>query len=113
MIGFGRCALAGVALAFFACSSQDQMEDVAQGGTSSSGGGSGGASGSAGTGTGAVSEPGLTYIQEDELGFSAVDGLILPRQGSTSITGYTGTGFADGNPGVGTTISWSMIADGD
>lgn len=85
-----------------------------RGGSSSGSGGSSGNGGTAGSGaTGAVPEPGLTYIQEDELGFSAVDGLILPRQGSTSITGYTGTGFADGNPGIGTAISWSVNADGD
>ena len=84
-----------------------------QGGSSAMGGG-GGTSGTAGTGaTGAVSEPGLTYIQEDELGFSAVDGKILPREGSTSITGYTGTGFADGDPGLGTAISWSVNAEGE
>src|SRR5688572_25042657 len=85
-----------------------------RGGSSSGSGGSSGNGGTAGSGaTGAVPEPGLTYIQEDELGFSAVDGLILPRQGSTSITGYTGTGFADGNPGIGTAISWSVNAEGD
>jgi pectate lyase len=54
--------------------------------------------------------PGVTIIQEDELGFSAVDGKVLPRQGSTSITGYTGTGFADPDPGVNTSISWSVQA---
>jgi pectate lyase len=81
-----------------------------QGGSSATGG----TSGTAGTGaTGAVPEPGLTYIQEDELGFSAVDGKVLPREGSTSITGYTGTGFADGDPGLGTAISWSVSADGE
>lgn len=74
----------------------------------------GGTSGTAGTGaTGAVPEPGLTYIQEGELGFSAVDGLILPRDASTSITGYTGTGFADPDSGEGTAISWSVNADSD
>jgi pectate lyase len=83
-------------------------------GGTSAGGGGGSSGGSAGTGaTGAVPEPGAIFIQEDELGFSAVDGLILPRQGSTSITGYTGTGFADGNSGIGTAISWSIDADGE
>jgi pectate lyase len=67
----------------------------------------GGAAGAAGDG--AVSPSGL-IIQEDELGFSAVDGLVLPRQGSTSVTGYTGSGFADGDAGVGKTISWSVNA---
>src|SRR5687767_14829760 len=27
-----------------------------------------------------LSSPGITYIQEDELGFAAVDGSIIPRQ---------------------------------
>ncbi|HEX9619197.1 MAG TPA: hypothetical protein VF989_03615 [Polyangiaceae bacterium] len=80
---------------------------AATGGT----GGVGGGSGSANGGTGAVSEPGVTFIQEDELGFSAVDGLVLPRQGSTSVTGYTGTGFCDGDPGIGTAIGWSVAAE--
>src|SRR4051794_2181533 len=46
-------------------------------------------------------EPGITIIQEDQPGFAAVDGKIYPRQGSTSVTGYTGMGFADGDPGLG------------
>jgi pectate lyase len=54
--------------------------------------------------------PGVTIIQEDELGFCAVDGRVLPREGSSSITGYTGTGFADPDPGAGTSISWSVQA---
>jgi pectate lyase len=49
-------------------------------------------------------------IEEDATGFDAVDGKVYPRQGSTSITGYSGTGFADGDPGVGKTISWSVKA---
>jgi pectate lyase len=73
-------------------------------------GGAGGVGGAGTGGSGAVAEPGTIIIQEDELGFSAVDGLILPRQGSTSVTGYTGTGFADGDSGVGKTISWSVEA---
>ncbi len=83
------------------------------GGASSAGGSSGSSAGSsAGSGnTGAVSSPGMTIIQEDELGFSAVDGMVLPRQGSTSITGYTGSGFADGDPGIGKTISWAVKAE--
>jgi pectate lyase len=109
--------LASVALALAACDAGSVAPDAdagASGGSTATTGGSGGTSGNgaAGTGaTGAVPEPGLTYIQEDELGFSAVDGLILPRQASTSITGYTGTGFADGDPGEGTAISWSVNAD--
>jgi len=55
-------------------------------------------------------EPGI-IIQEDQPGFSAVDGKIYPRQGSTSITGFTGTGFADGDPGMGKTIAWSVKAE--
>src|SRR4029079_10605047 len=54
-------------------------------------------------------EPGI-IMQEAQRGFSAVDGKIYPRQGSTSITGYTGTGFADPDPGLGKTISWSVQA---
>src|SRR5262245_52318536 len=54
---------------------------------------------------------GITIIQEDQPGFRAVDGKIYPRQGSTNVTGYSGTGFADGDPGVGKTISWSVKAE--
>ena len=88
------------------------------------GSGGGGAAGSvAGTGGGgpadggspdvapdAPVEPGL-IIQEDQPGFAAVDGKVYPRQGSTSVTGYTGTGFADGDPGVGKAIAWSGKAE--
>jgi pectate lyase len=91
-------------------------------GHNQSAGGIGGASGSAGnTGNGvpdaamvddsaAADTPGGPFIiiQEDQKGFDAVDGKILPRQGSTTITGYTGTGFADGDTGLGKTISWSI-----
>src|SRR6187431_821783 len=55
--------------------------------------------------------PGITIIQEDQPGFAAVDGKIYPRQGSTNVVGYTGTGFADGDPGVGKTIAWSVKAE--
>ena len=55
--------------------------------------------------------PGVTVIQEDQPGFAAVDGKVYPRQGSTSVTGYTGTGFADGDPGMGKTIAWSVKAE--
>jgi pectate lyase len=55
--------------------------------------------------------PGITIIQEDQPGFAAVDGKIYPRQGSTSVTGYTGPGFADGDPGLGKTIAWSVKAE--
>jgi pectate lyase len=70
----------------------------------------GGASGSSNAGTGAVDEPGVLFIQEDELGFSGVEGKVLPREGSTSITGYTGTGFADGDSGIGKSIGYSLNA---
>ena len=63
------------------------------------------------TGVEAPTGPGITVIQEDELGFAAVDGKILPREGSTSITGYSGTGFADGDAGIGKSISWSVAAE--
>ncbi len=58
-----------------------------------------------------VSMPGITYIQEDEIGFAAVDGSIVPRQASSSVTGYTGTGFADSASGIGVAASWSVRAD--
>lgn len=82
-------------------------------GTGGSAGATGGSAGSfaAGSGGGPKSEPGITIIQEDELGFSGIDGLILPRQGNTSVTGYTGTGFADSDPGIGKAISWSVEAE--
>jgi len=83
-------------------------------------GGSGGGTPDAASGAGgggspdaapdAPMEPGI-IIQEDQPGFSAVDGKIYPRQGSTSITGFTGTGFADGDPGMGKTIAWSVKAE--
>jgi pectate lyase len=78
---------------------------------SGAGGSSAGGSAGAVAGTGAVSEPGVLIIQEDELGFSGVDGNVLPRQGSTNVTGYTGTGFADGDSGIGKTMSWSVKAE--
>jgi pectate lyase len=103
-------ATAGVlAIALAGCGSSHQSTS-----------GVGGASGSGGAG--AATDAGLTddgaapdapggpfiIIQEDQKGFDAVDGKILPRQGSTSITGYTGAGFADGDTGLGKTISWSI-----
>src|SRR6187551_1779071 len=100
-------------------------------GGSSGGGGSAGSApdGAAGTGGGGSPDaaaggggtldagfdvpvgPGITIIQEDQPGFAAVDGKIYPRQGSTNVVGYTGTGFADGDPGVGKTIAWSVKAE--
>jgi pectate lyase len=50
-------------------------------------------------------------IQEDTLGFCAIDGKVYPRDGSTSITGYTGTGFADSDLGAGKGISWSVKSE--
>jgi hypothetical protein len=70
----------------------------------------GGSAGSSNVGAGAVNEPGVLFIQEDELGFSGVDGKVLPREGSTSVEGYTGTGFADGDPGIGKSIGYSVSA---
>ncbi len=58
-----------------------------------------------------LSSPGITYIQEDELGFAAVDGSIIPRQADSSVTGYTGTGFADTASGIGSAVSWSVRAE--
>jgi pectate lyase len=58
-----------------------------------------------------LSMPGITYIQEDEVGFGAIDGNIIPRQASSSVTGYTGTGFADSGSGIGVAASWSVRAE--
>lgn len=83
--------------------------------TASGGVAGGSAAGNGGAGAaslgGAGGTPGITIIQEDAPGFSAVDGVVLPRQGSTSITGYTGTGFADSEPGAGKAISWGIRAE--
>jgi pectate lyase len=84
------------------------------GGAGTSGGTPDGAAGGGGTspdgGADAPVQPGI-IIQEDQPGFAAVDGKIYPRQGSTSVTGYTGTGFADGDPGLGKTIAWGVKAE--
>ena len=50
-------------------------------------------------------------IQENTLGFCAIDGKVYPKDGSTSITGYTGTGFADSDLGIGKGISWSVKSE--
>lgn len=42
-------------------------------------------------------------IQENELGFCAIDGQIL-----TSVQGYTGDGYADTDYGVGKSITWQI-----
>src|SRR5215831_2216985 len=84
------------------------------GGAGTGGGAPDGAAGAGGSspdgGADVPVVPGI-IIQEDQPGFAAVDGKIFPRQGSTSITGYTGPGFADGDPGVGKTIAWSVKAE--
>src|SRR5438046_8280149 len=106
--------------------------DTGTAGTSAGAGGTGGSlspdGGGAGTGGGMpdgaagrggapqdaaldVPAPPGIIIQEDQPGFAAVDGKIYPRQGSTSVTGYTGSGFADGDPGAGKTIAWSVKAE--
>jgi pectate lyase len=92
-------------------------------GGAGTGGGSGGTGTGGGGGTGAVSPCGISpdvagaagegsvlVIQEDELGFSGVDGVVVPRQASTSVTGYSGCGFLDGDSGVGKSMSWSVRA---
>ena len=69
---------------------------------------SGDAGGAAGTRADAAADapvevpsgPGVTVIQEDQPGFDAVDGKVFPRQGSTSVTGYTGTGLRRRRPGA-------------
>lgn len=84
-------------------------------------GGAAGGTGSGGTGAispcgvppelaGAAGEGSTLVIEEDELGFSGVDGVVVPRQASSTITGYSGCGFLDGDPGVGKSMSWSVRA---
>jgi pectate lyase len=110
------CALGLIAFAT-ACGS-DRSEGAQPVETAGAGGGSGGpAPQGSGAGSDAnrpelpLAEPGVTILQEDELGFAAVDGKVLPRQGSTSITGFTGTGFADSDSGFGKAMSWSVSAE--
>lgn len=50
---------------------------------------------------------GLT-IQENELGFCSVDGII-----DTDVAGYTGDGFANTGPGIGASILWNINAPAD
>ena len=45
-------------------------------------------------------------IQEVEEGFCTVDGGIL-----TSVSGYTGIGYADSDRGIGKSVSWSIQAE--
>ena len=69
-------------------------------GTGSAHGGVGGVDPNAGGSSGAPPAAEGLIVQENGLGFCAVDGIILPQEGSTSITGYTGEGFADVGIGV-------------
>ncbi len=48
-------------------------------------------------------------IQENETGFCSVDGTVVV--GSTSVTGWTGTGYADTDLGLGKSISWEIHVD--
>lgn len=121
-----RALFATSVLVAAGCSSGGGKATPGGGGNSGTAGTGAGVAGSGGTpepdaaaGSGGASpdaapdapvEPGL-IIQEDQAGFAAVDGKVYPRQGSTSVTGYTGTGFADGDPGVGKTIAWSVKAE--
>lgn len=92
---------------------------------SGSGAGAGGATGGTGSGgagavspcgvppdvAGAAGEGATLVIQEDELGFSGVDGVVVPREASSNVTGYSGCGFLDGDSGVGKSMSWSVRAE--
>jgi pectate lyase len=50
-------------------------------------------------------------IQENESGFCSVDGTVVI--GSTNVTGWTGTGYADSDPGIGKSMSWQIsVAQG-
>ncbi len=53
-------------------------------------------------------------IQENETGFCFVDGVVY-KSGTTGVTGSTGYGYADCDPGTGKSISWqiSVFTDGD
>lgn len=106
-------ALVGLLLFVVVACADSGAKNGASGGAANGSGGTGaGASAAGGSGaTGAVSEPGVLFIQEGELGFSAVDGKVLPKDGPTNITGYTGTGFSDGDSGFGTSISYSLHAE--
>ena len=52
-------------------------------------------------------------IQENEIGFCSVDGQIVTS--SSTISGWTGEGFADVDLGIGKSISWqiTVAAEGD
>jgi len=47
-------------------------------------------------------------IQENEMGFCAMDGVI-----ETSVSGYTGSGYVNVDAGVGTSISWNILAEAE
>jgi len=134
MTPFVRPAVFAAVLVATGCSSSpaSQAPDSGTSGTAGAGSGAAGTGGAgapdAAAGTGGrppdagdgptdagpetpVTTPGVTFIQEDQPGFAAIDGKVLPRQGSTTVTGYTGTGFADGDPGLGKTISWTIKAE--
>jgi pectate lyase len=122
-------ALLAGALGLGCKSSSGQPADAAVGSAGTTGSAGAGNAGAGSTGTGTAGSggsatpdagpdgpdltpmPGVLIIQEDQTGFSAVDGKVFPRQGPTTVTGYTGTGFADGDPGMGKTMSWSVKAD--
>jgi hypothetical protein len=44
-------------------------------------------------------------IQENETGFCSVDGAVM-----TSVAGYSGSGYADTDRGVGKSMSWNVKA---
>jgi len=50
-------------------------------------------------------------IQENDTGFCSVDGTVVV--GSTTVTGWTGIGYADSDPGIGKSISWEIHVDSD
>ena len=113
MISYAKFVLGATAgvLALAGCGSGHQGASGAGGAIGTGGNTGGGVPDAATTDDGAAADaPGGPFIiiQEDQKGFDAVDGKILPRQGSTTITGYTGAGFADGDTGLGKTISWSI-----
>ncbi len=47
-------------------------------------------------------------IQENEMGFCSMDGVI-----ETSVGGYTGSGYVNVDAGVGTSISWNILAEAE
>lgn len=49
---------------------------------------------------------GQLVIQENTTGFCSVDGVIITS--SSTVTGFTGTGYADGDIGLGKSANWSV-----